>query len=281
MSYLSNRFLRTKINSTFSTWAKLLSGVPQGSVLGPLLFNIYINDFLKETEPCDIAEDNTPFACGLDIESVIARLERDALSCLIWFENNYMKLNVDKCHFLLAGYKHDHLWIKVGDCKIWESTSEKLLDALNDRSLKFDTHVLKLCKKVGQKVTILSRITKYMSLQKRRIVLKYFIESQFSYCPLIWMFHGRITNNKINHIHERALRLTYNDYTSTFEELLDKYGSFSIHHRNTQSLTIELYKSKHGESPEILQNILINRDFCGENLRCKSMYILGMILFKH
>ena len=180
-----------------------------------------------------------------------------------------MKLNADKCHFLLAGYKHEHLWIKVGDSIIWESTSEKLLGALIDRSLKFDTHVLKLCKKVGQKVTILSRLTKYMTLQKRRIVLKSFIESQFSYCPLIWMFHGRITNTKINRIHERALRLIYDDYISTFEELLDKDGSFSIHHRNLQLLAIELYKNKHGESPEIMQNILVNSEYNGANLRCQ------------
>ncbi len=87
------------------------------------IYDIYINDFffiLKETEPCNFADDNTPFACGLDYESVIRRLEGDSLSCIIWFENNYMKLNEHKCYFLLAGHKHEHLWIKVGDSVIWE-----------------------------------------------------------------------------------------------------------------------------------------------------------------
>ena len=68
-----------------------------------------------------------------------------------------------------------------------------------------------------------------------------FIESQFSYCPLIWMFHSRIMNNKINQIDERALRLVYSDYSSNFDELLKQDGSFSIHDRNIQTLTVKIY----------------------------------------
>ena len=88
-----------------------------------------------------------------------------------------------------------------------------------------------------------------MSLEKRRTLMKAFIESQFNYCPLIWMFHSRTLNNKINRIHERALRTVYSDYNSSFNELLDKDGSFTIHQRNVQSLAIEIYKYLHGLSP--------------------------------
>ena len=79
-----------------------------------------------------------------------------------------------------------------------------------------------------------------MSFKKRRTLMKAFIESQFSYCPLIWIFHSKIMNNKINRIHERALRLVYSDHVSSFNELLKKDQSFSIHHRNIQRLAIEL-----------------------------------------
>ena len=76
--------------------------------------------------------------------------------------------------------------------------------------------------------------------------MKAFIESQFGYCPLVWMFHSRSLNNKINRIHERALRITYNDKSSNFQELLDKDNSVTIHHRNIRTLAIEIYKFLQG-----------------------------------
>jgi hypothetical protein len=85
--------------------------------------------------------------------------------------------------------------------------------------------------------------------------MKAFIESQFGYCPLIWMFHSRTLNNRINNIHERALRLVYKDHHANFQELLDKDKTVTIHHRNLQKLAIEMYKVKNGDSPKIMQNI--------------------------
>ena len=76
--------------------------------------------------------------------------------------------------------------------------------------------------------------------------------SQSSYCPLVWMFHSRQLNNRINHLHEMALRVVYQDSTSSFEELLSLDGSFTIHHRNVQTVAIEMYKSFYNISPQIM-----------------------------
>ena len=95
-----------------------------------------------------------------------------------------------------------------------------------------------------------------MSFERHIPLIKAFIEYQFNYCPLTGMFHSRIMSNKINRIHERGLRLVYSDYVSSFDELLKKDRSFSIHHWNIQSLAIELYKFCHGLSPSNMKNVL-------------------------
>ena len=143
-SYLKNRWHTTKINSAYSTWKQLTIGVPQGSVLGPLLFNIYFNDLffiLEETESINFADDTNLYACDMDLKNFIRKLECDAPIAIEWFECNYMKLNSDKCNFIVAGNKHEHLWVNVDDSKIWETASEKILGVTIDCNLKFEEHV--------------------------------------------------------------------------------------------------------------------------------------------
>ena len=155
-SYLTNRFQRTKVNTSFSSWSKLFLEVPQGSVLGPLLFNIYINNlvYLTEmTDVCNYADDTTFHACDLDLKSLITRLEDDAALAIEWFESNCMILNQDKCHFLFSGHKHETLLINVGETKIWDSKQQKLLGILIDRDLRFDEYVLSQWKKASKKFT--------------------------------------------------------------------------------------------------------------------------------
>ena len=89
--------------------------------------------------------------------------------------------------------------------------------------------------------------------------MKAFIESQFGYCPLIWMFHSRGVNNKINHLHERSLRIVFKDNISSFEDLLKKDSSFTIYQRNIQSLAIELFKIKGNLSNNIMYDIFQTR----------------------
>ena len=89
--------------------------------------------------------------------------------------------------------------------------------------------------------------------------MKSFIKSQFGYCPLIWTFHSRSVNNKINHLHEPSLRIVYEDNISSFEDLLKRDKSFTIHQRNIQSLAIELFKVKGNLSNNVMYDIFLTR----------------------
>ena len=110
-----------------------------------------------------------------------------------------------------------------------------------------------------------------MSLSKKKILMNSFFNSQFSYCPLIWMFHSRIMNNKINRLHERCMRLIYGDKTSSFEELLEQDKSVPIHTRSLQMLATEMLKVYRGISPPIFSELFCRRDIC-HNLRSNSNF---------
>ena len=256
-SYLVNRQQRVRINSNYSSWSEILFGVPQGSILGPLLFNIYLSDlflFTPDSEIVNYADDNSPYACKQDNKSVICKLEEDSTILLNWIANNAMKANPDKFHLLLSK-SEGNISINIDGNQILNSKSEKLLGITIDNKLTFDEHVSGLCKKASQKLHALARVAKYMSTKKLRVIMKAFINSQFGYCPLVWMFHSRLLNNRINKIHERALRIVFKDNNATFNELLERDGSVTIHERNIQTLATEMFKAYNGMLPPILKGV--------------------------
>ena len=131
--------------------------------------------------------------------------------------------------------------ISIGDVSLATSTTETLLGIIIDSEISFDPDLSSICSKARKKLHAPGRISGYMSFEKWRTLMKAFIKSEFKYCPLIWMFHSRAISNKINRIHERALRLTYSNYSSNFDELLKKDKSLSIPERNIQTFAIEIY----------------------------------------
>ena len=120
---------------------------------------------------CNFADDTTFYVCDKDFNILINRLEHDTSLAVEGFENNFMKLNQGKCHLLVSGRKHESVWAKIGKTKIWESNIQKLLGVVIDRNLNFD-----LCKKTGRKLSVLARLSNYMSFEKIKILLKAFVE---------------------------------------------------------------------------------------------------------
>ena len=135
------------------------------------------------------------------------------------------------------------------------SSGEQFVGITIDSNFTFGKHINELCKKGNLKLHALTRCAKFMSTEKRRIIFKAFIISHFNYCPLVWMFHTKQLNNCINSLHEKALRVTYQDGNSSFKELLNLHQSVSIYYRNIKYLLTEIYKVKMGHSPPIMSDI--------------------------
>ena len=196
-------------------------------------------------------------ACGKKIEEVISKLEENFCILSKWFKLNCLQLNEDKSHLLASNHTSD-ININVGANTITCSGSIKLLGLRIDNTLKFDEHVSSLCKMANQKLHALASISNYIPSAKLKMLMKSFVISQFSYCPLIWIFHSKKMNNRINHLHERALKLAYND--STFESLLERDNSLTIHERNLQLLATEMYKLRNGLAPKIMEDLFTPRE---------------------
>ena len=168
-----------------------------------------------------------------------------------------MKANPDKFH-LISNCSNPNISVNVDGYEITNSSQEKLLGITIDNKLRFDEHMSKLCKKASQKLHALARVSRH---EYRETPYNYecFINSQFGYYPLVWMFHSRSLNNRINRIQERALRIVYNDNLSTFNELLLRDGSVTIHERNIQILAVELYKVINDLAPDIMMEVFAKK----------------------
>ena len=181
-----------------------------------------------------------------------------------------MKAKPDKFHALLSIAETKE--IRVDDKVIENSRCEKLLGINIDSKLSFDNHVKKLCDVASAKLKALTRVAPYLDTCKKKLLMNAFFKSQFNYCPLVWMFHSRILNNRINRLHEKCLRLVYNDQLSSYEDLLITDGSTTIHQRNLQSLSIELYKRVNGMSPDLMKDVFPLQPISHYDLRVKKTF---------
>ena len=98
---------------------------------------------------------------------------------------DYIKLNTDKCHLLVSGNKNGQMWAKLDGDIVWESNNVKLVRITLNNKLKFDKHVSNICSKANRKLSILTRVAKFLPFKKRLILFKAFTESQLKYCSIV------------------------------------------------------------------------------------------------
>ena len=251
--YLSKRYQRVKIGSVFSSLV-----LPQGSILGPILFNIFIDDlifFIRETEVCNFADDTTIYSCSLNYKEAAHKLSNDTYIVLNWFKVNSMAANPGKFQIMFLGSKIENSKIifAIENKQIKCKREVKLLGITIDEKLTFTRHIANICSLANNRLRALTRIRRFLSTEQAKYLSEAYIMSAFKYCPLIWMFCNKTSNNQINKIHKRTLRLVYEMEDANFEDLLLKDNSWDVHENNIHTLLIEIYKSINNLSPPIMK----------------------------
>ena len=255
LDYLSFRKQRTKVGSTYSKWSNIRRGIPQGSILGPLLFNIFINDIfmiIEQSDICNFADDNTLYSCGKSLTDIKENLVSDTKSILNWFRLNSLKANPGKFQFMILGDKSHHKHeLKINSIKVEASDDVLLLGITIDKKLTFKQHVENLCRKAQYKLHALRRIRKFLTIEKAKMLGNAFIDSQFNYAPLLWMFCRKTLYSKIEKIHHKTLKVIYQS-NDTYENLLLHSNTVSVHQRHLRFLMTEIYKSISLLNPEFM-----------------------------
>ena len=172
-SYLTDRKQRVDINGTYSEWLYILTGVPQGSILGPILFNIFFNDFIyyiKNVNPHNFADDNNLSAHAEDLDMLVEKLQIGTNEAINWLTENSMLANPDKFKGIILHKTHNIINqpIKIQKEIIKSEENVKSLGVTIDNKLNYKTHISKLCKTASAKLNALRRNSKYLNFDQRK-----------------------------------------------------------------------------------------------------------------
>ena len=140
---------------------------------------------------------------------------KDAHRAILWFDNNYMDANPDKFQCIsLDRFGRPPISVSVEGNTIPSSDGIEVLGVTLDKILQYNTHISNLCSKASTQINAMKRIGKYLNTDCRIAIYKSFISSNFSYCPVSWMFCGKRNSDKLEKLQERALRFVFSDYAS-------------------------------------------------------------------
>ena len=236
--FLSNREQRMIINSAYSGWEDVLSGIPQGSILGPLLFTIFINDLPTQlANICKMFADDTKI-----IGTPGLSLQNDINAAAAWSETWQMKFNANKCKTLHFGIKNTKHKYYLDNVLIDNPPFEKDLGIVFNNDLHFDTHITMIVKKANMLVGLIKRNFNYMSMEMFTNLYCTLVRPILEYGEVIWSPRFRKHINLIEAVQRRATKIIPRFNTLTYCERLTKLNLFSLAYRRRRGDLIQVYR---------------------------------------
>lgn len=261
-SYIMRREQRVKIGETYSEWVQNIKGVPQGSILGPLLFNIFINDFLFddfESKIHNYADDNTLSCEDCDQVALCDKLTRDCIKAMEWFEVNNMKANASKFQVMILSKNRTQSnaieSIKINETELKTSTSINVLGVEIDRELKFKKHINETCSKMAKQVNAVKRIKNFLDKKAKSIIYNSYMKCNLNYCSVVWMFANKTEIEKLERTNKRALRVVTNKGHLSYEKLCKEEKQLDVLKHCVKSAAILMYKIRNGIAPQYVNEM--------------------------
>ena len=267
-SYLANREQVCDINGCISSSKTIKTGVPQDSILGPLLFLLYINDLpdcLHNTTPCLYA-DTQIFASSNDYAELIDSLNFDLNNISQWLAKNKLQHHPTKTEVMIIGSSYN-LNNKVYDYPVMlnskvipRTNSFECLGVLIDEKLSWDLHVDKKCKKVGSSIAVMKRITPFVPNSTLQTIYKAMIQPYFDYCSPLWGNCSAYLKEKLQRFQNRARRIISGaNYEINSADVLESLGWQTLEERRIRNKSILMYKILNNRAAPILKEQFTRR----------------------
>lgn len=269
-SYLENRCHKTKVNNKISRSVDSIYGVPQGSVLGPLLFVLYINDISKVLTNSFVslfADDTLISVSGHDLKEIVQTLNVELDILYDWLCVNKLKLNSTKTKCMLIGSKHNCQKYSENDINVCiknnkiEVVSEiKYLGVILDQQLTFSRNVDYLCKKIGEKIVFFYRISRNLSEWSKLLIYNTILSPHFNYCISLLISCSNEDISRLQILQNKIMRIILNcDKYTPILTMLKSLRWLSVRQNIDKANVTLIYKIRHKKLPEYLQNFLVTR----------------------
>ena len=242
-SFLCNREQSVRVNQEYSTWTKVLSGIPQGSVLGPLLFVIFINDMPEEVKfnVCKLFADDCKLY-GQVTTSGTNTIQKDLNNLETWSKKWQLPFNVKKCKVMHIGSKNPNHEYLMNDHKLEVSESEKDLGVHIDNQLKFHIHTAAAIKKATQILGLIKKTYKTRDADTISLLYKSLVRPHLEYGNLIWGPSFMEDKKSIEKVQRRATKIVSGLYDAPYEERLKILNLPLLYYRRKRGDMIQMYK---------------------------------------